>query len=76
MHKSRKSRRTTSSGAQAKRPRRIFMAAVRYPDGRRELVRVKNADDLDDAREVVRDHLGDVHVLITECDASGDEGSA
>ena len=50
-----------------------FTAAVRYRDGRSELVRVKNADDLDDARRLVMDSLFDVHVLVLTESRHGDE---
>lgn len=41
-----------------------FTAAVRYPDGRRELFRVRNAVDVDDARAVVLAELGQVAALL------------
>lgn len=45
----------------------LFSAAIRYRDGRQELMRVKNALNMDDARKVVMDALMDVHlVLIAE----------
>lgn len=45
-------------------PRPEFTAAVRYLDGRRELFRVRKADDLADARQVVLDALVDVHSVV------------
>jgi len=42
------------------RPRREYVAAVRYPDGRRDLFHIRNADDLDDARQLVISEVGDV----------------
>jgi len=45
----------------------LFTAAIRYRDGRNDLMRVKNALNMDDARKVVMDALLDVHlVLIAE----------
>lgn len=45
-------------------PRREFVAAVRYPDGRRDLFHIRNADDIDDARELVLLEVGDVLSLV------------
>ena len=45
-------------------PRPSFIAAVRYPDGRRDLFIVRNADDLDDARALVRSEVGDLRALV------------
>ena len=45
----------------------MYSVAVRYRDGNNELMRVKNALDIDDARKVVMDSLVNVHlVLIAE----------
>ena len=45
----------------------MFTAAVRYRDGNNELIRVRNAHDIEDARKVVMDALVNVHlVLIAE----------
>ena len=45
----------------------MYSVAVRYGDGNNELIRVKNALDIDDARKVVMDALVNVHlVLIAE----------
>ena len=60
------------TGHQRKRPprptvhqvRAEFTAAVRYRDGRRELIRVRNALDYDDARAVVLAELGEVAALL------------
>ena len=41
-----------------------FMAAVRFRNGRKELFRVRNADDLDDARAVVLAELDDVQAVV------------
>lgn len=44
--------------------RRQYIAAVRYPDGRRELFHVVNAEHLADARELVLLEVGDVRSLL------------
>lgn len=44
--------------------RQVFVAAVRYPDGRRDLFHVVNARDLADAREMVLLEVGDVGSLL------------
>lgn len=41
-----------------------YVAAVRYPDGGRELFYVRNADNLADARELVMLEVGDVRSLM------------
>lgn len=41
-----------------------YTAAVRYLDGRRDLFRVRNADDMADARALVLSELGDVRSLV------------
>ena len=41
-----------------------YIAAVRYLDGRREIFRVRNADDIADARELVLSELGDVRSVV------------
>ena len=41
-----------------------FIAAVRYHDGRSELVRVRNADDIADARSLVLAELLDVSSVV------------
>lgn len=45
-------------------PRPEYLAAVRYLDGSRDLFRVRNADDLADARALVLSELGDVRSLV------------
>lgn len=42
----------------------LFTAAVRYRDGRNELLHIKNAVDIDDARKVVMDALMDVQLVL------------
>ncbi|MDZ4315069.1 MAG: hypothetical protein U0989_09925 [Azonexus sp.] len=41
-----------------------FTAAVRYIDGRRDIFRVVNADDMADARALVLSELGEVRSLV------------
>lgn len=41
-----------------------YVAAVRYPDGSRELFYVRNADNFADARELVMLEVGDVCSLM------------
>ena len=48
----------------ADRRRKNYLAAVRYLDGRREIIEVRNADDLADARIMVLEELGPVHCLL------------
>jgi hypothetical protein len=45
-------------------PRPEFTAAVRYLDGSRDIFRVRNADDMEDARDLVLSELGDVRSLV------------
>lgn len=64
MHTQRKPPASASASVRAPRPE--YTAAVRYLDGSRDLFRVRNADDLADARALVISELGDVQsVLIT-----------
>lgn len=41
-------------------PRPEYIAAVRYPDGRRDMFHIRNADNFADARELVISEVGDV----------------
>jgi len=45
-------------------PRPEYVAAVRYPDGRRDLFHIRNANDLADARELVISEVGDVQSVM------------
>ena len=45
-------------------PRLEYTAAVRYLDGRRDIFRVRNADDMADARALVLSELGEVRSLV------------
>jgi len=56
------SRSTTAKQAETARPE--FTAAVRYLDGRREIFRVRFADNMADARAVVLAELDDVQSLV------------
>lgn len=41
-------------------PRPEYVAAIRYPDGRRDMFHIRNADNFADARELVISEVGDV----------------
>jgi hypothetical protein len=45
-------------------PRPEYIAAVRYPDGRRDIFHIRNADNLADARELVISEVGDVQSVM------------
>jgi hypothetical protein len=45
-------------------PRPEYVAAVRYPDGRRDLFHIRNADNLADARQLVISEVGDVQSVM------------
>jgi hypothetical protein len=45
-------------------PRPEYTAAVRYLDGSRDIFRVRNADDMADARALVLSELGEVRSLV------------
>ena len=65
MHTQQKRRATRTTSAQSARAQRPeYTAAVRYPDGKRELFYVLNANDMDDARRLVIDELGKVQSLV------------
>jgi hypothetical protein len=55
-----------SSGRNAKKPteKAEYTAAVRYRDGTSEIFRVKNADNLADARTTVQQQLMNIHSLL------------
>ena len=58
-------KRTSAAKAQAVcAPRPEYMAAVRYADGSRDLFRVRNADDLDDARAMVLAEVEDIQTVV------------
>lgn len=63
MQRQRKS--AASDKARQRRAQRPeFIAAVRYHDGSSELVRVRNADDIADARSLVLAELLDVSSVV------------
>ncbi|MDP2880104.1 MAG: hypothetical protein Q8N89_00805 [Azonexus sp.] len=45
-------------------PRPEYIAAIRYPDGRRDLFHIRNADNLADARNLVISEVGDVQSVM------------
>ena len=45
-------------------PRPEYVAAIRYPDGRRDLFHIRNADNIADARELVISEVGDVQSVM------------
>lgn len=57
-------RRKSSAETQRRPLPADFVAAVRYPDGSRDLFHVLNADDFDDARAMVLSEVGDVLSLV------------
>ena len=63
MQRQRKSA-ASDKARQRRSPRPEFIAAVRYHDGRSELVRVRNADDIADARSLVLAELMDVSSVV------------
>lgn len=63
MHSQRKQA-TTRASRPARAPRPEYTAAVRYLDGGRDIFRVRNADDIADARAVVLAELGEVQSLV------------
>ena len=65
MHtqKRRSSPRRSAAISEARR-RPEYIAAVRYPDGSRDIFHVRNADDIDDARELVISEVGDLLSLV------------
>ncbi|HEX6733994.1 MAG TPA: hypothetical protein VF096_04200 [Azonexus sp.] len=65
MHSQRKPaapRKTRASAIPSPRPE--YTAAVRFRDGRRDIFRVRNADDMADARAMVLAELDDVANLV------------
>lgn len=59
-----RTKRKTAPAIQYTPARAEYIAAVRYPDGRRDIFHVRNADDLADARALVLSELGDVRSLM------------
>lgn len=63
------SQRKTAVPRKARRPQVVasrpeYTAAVRFADGRRDIFRIVNADDMDDARAMVLAELEDVTSLV------------
>ncbi len=54
---------TKASRRTGRRPAE-YIAAVRYIDGTRDLVRVRNADDMADARALVMQELDGVRTVV------------
>ena len=52
------------SALRSRAPRPEYVAAIRYPDGRRDLFHIRNADNLADARELVISEVGDVQSVM------------
>ncbi len=50
--------------ARRRAPRPEYIAAVRYPDGRRDMFHIRNADSFADARELVISEVGDVQSVV------------
>ncbi len=63
MQRQRQPAPTPATASRAK-PRPEFVAAVRYLDGRRDIFHVRFADDIEDARALVRSELGDLRSLL------------
>lgn len=57
-------RKTTAVRRPRPAPRPEYVAAIRYPDGRRDLFHIRNATDLDDARTLVIAEVGEVSALV------------
>lgn len=55
---------TEKDGKPVPTARSEYIAAVRYHNGNRELFRVTNANDIDDARSVILDAVADVAALV------------
>ena len=63
------SQRKSAAPRKARRPQAVairpeYTAAVRFADGSRDIFRVVNADDIDDARAMVLAELEDVVSLV------------
>lgn len=55
-------RRSATPSEPRRRPE--YVAAVRYPDGSRDIFHVRYADDIDDARALVMSEVGDLLSLV------------
>ena len=63
MQAQRKPRKPAATQAN-RMPRPEYVAAVRYPDGHRDLFHIRNAVSLADARELVILEVGDVQSVV------------
>ncbi len=63
MHRQRKAAGAAKADRRPER-RPEYIAAVRYHDGKRDLFRVRNADDIADARAMVLAELGNVRSVM------------
>lgn len=63
MHAQRKAAKPQNSPP-SRAPRPEYIAAIRYPDGRRDLFHIRNADNLADARALVISEVGDVQSVM------------
>lgn len=59
-----RSTRKTRQAAPVQAPRPEYIAAVRYPDGQRDVFHIRNADSLEDARELVQLEVGDALSIV------------
>jgi len=57
-------RRKASAASKPLAPRAEYIAAIRYPDGRRDLFHIRNANSLADARALVISEVGDVRTVM------------
>lgn len=57
-------RRKAPTASKASAPRAEYVAAIRYPDGRRDLFHIRSADSLADARQLVISEVGDVRSVM------------
>ena len=63
MQAQRKPRKSPAANHQAA-PRPEYIAAIRYPDGQRDLFHIRNADSLADARDLVISEVGSVRSVM------------
>lgn len=63
MQPQRKPAKTRSPRA-SRAPRPEYIAAVRYLDGRHEKFHIRNADNLDDARDMVISEVGEFRSIM------------
>jgi hypothetical protein len=54
----------SGSAVHQRAPRPEYIAAIRYPDGRRDLFHIRNADSLADARDLVISEVGSVQSVM------------